>query len=90
MHWYDCIDIRVTDDDGQVLYDGPKFLRCQYTECAEIATQGWLEEHDGHCYCGGRKFRPALLLTTEEKRAFMNGKYSLNAWETMMVGNDDI
>lgn len=90
MHWYDCVDIKVIDD-GNVLYEGPKFLRCVYGECGRIATQGKLEESgQGRCWCGGRRFRGALLLTEDEKTGLMRGKYPLNVWETIMIGDDSI
>ena len=89
--WYDCVDIVVKDDDGEIIYDGPKFLRCAYpSDCGSIVTHGWLDQNDGHCYCGGRKFRAALMLKPEEQRALMMGKHPLNEWETKMVGDDSI
>ncbi len=91
MHWYDCTDIRIEDDSGGLIYEGPKFLRCMYSECGSIVTQGKLEESDeGVCYCGGRKFRPALLLKEDERRDLMTGKHPLNEWERVVVGDDSI
>lgn len=91
MPWYDCCDILVKDDDGNVIHDGPKFLRCMYpADCGIIVTHGMLERNDGICECGGRKFGPALRLKAEEREALLNGDTPLNEWEQMIVGNDEI
>lgn len=91
MHWYDITDIEVKNDDGLVLYNGPKFLRCVYSECGRIVTHGQLEKDgEGQCACGGRKTRAAVLLTQDEKNGLMKGKYLLNEWETKMIGDDSI
>lgn len=89
QHWYDCVDIEIRDDDGNLTYTGPKFLRCMADECGALVTHGTMDKF-GSCMCGFRKVRPATKLTREEKNGLLNGKYLLNEWETICVGDDAI
>lgn len=89
MAWSDCTDIKVTDDDGQVLYEGPRYLRCVYGECSSVVTHGQIAKNGG-CRCGGRKFRAAVLLTKTEQVQLMTGHYPLTDWETEYIGNNEI
>lgn len=79
-----CGDVRVLDDSGEVIYEGPTFFRCREFTCRKMVTNGYLEKH-GKCYCGGRQFNDALALTKEESQALREGKYPLNAWEQVFV-----
>ena len=90
MNWYDCVDIEVIDDDGNIIYDGPKFIRCTYVaDCGFVVTQGYLQEH-GCCYCGGRKFAPARVIKPEERERLLSDETPKTEWEAMMIGDDSI
>ena len=89
-HWYDCTDIDVFDDDGVLIYRGPKFLRCMANECQGIVTQGMIEEIGKCGHCGFRKTRSATKLSRDEVNDFLTGKYPLNEWEHLFVGDDSI
>jgi hypothetical protein len=89
QRWFDCVDVEIHDDDGQLVYSGPKFLRCMADECGQLVTHGMLAEY-GSCSCGFRRVRPATVITRDEKSGLLNGKYLLNEWETICMGNDDI
>jgi hypothetical protein len=79
-----CGDIRVLDDKGVLIYEGPTFLRCEQYGCRKMVTHGYLEKH-GKCYCGGIRFRDAVLLTDEEQEGLRAGKYPLAAWEQAFI-----
>lgn len=89
MLWWECGDIRVYSDQGEVLYSGPKFVRCEEYGCRAIVTDGQLKAH-GACECGMRRFRPALKLTDDEKRKFLSHSYILSEWEEKMIFGEDI
>jgi hypothetical protein len=79
-----CGDIRILDDDKTLIYEGPSFVRCEQYGCRKMVTNGYLETH-GNCYCGGRKFRDAILLTAEEEEGLRAGEYPLNEWERTFI-----
>lgn len=85
--WYECHDIDVRDDDGNIIYTGPKFMRCVYPECNSLVTQGKIDE-SGTCYCGGRKMRAAVRVTEEERGEILTGKRPLNDWERILFKED--
>lgn len=89
MHWSDCTDIKVRDDGGEMIYAGPRYLRCVYVECSSLVTHGRIEEI-GTCLCGGRKFRAAVKLSKQEQTELMTGHHPLNPWEAIYIGNDEI
>jgi hypothetical protein len=85
MDWTDITDVRITDEDGNVLYEGPKFLRCYYNECLSIVTQGQINLHGRCASCGGRKFRQTVLLKQNEIMDLSSGKHVLAQWEKEMI-----
>ena len=89
MHWTDCTDIRIVGDDEAVIYVGPKFLRCVYSECSSLVTHGQIEA-TGTCLCGGRKYRSAVKVTRDEEVGLTTGKYLLNEWELVYIGDDTL
>lgn len=90
MDWWECGDIKVYGDAGEVLYSGPKFVRCEEWGCKEIVTDGQIKAH-GACKCGNRRFRTCTKLTAREKRRFLEGKYLLSEWEHKLIfGKDNI
>jgi hypothetical protein len=82
-----CGDIRIYDDDQQLIYDGPAFVRCEEYGCRKMVTNGYLENH-GACSCGGRKFKNALMLTPDEIQGLRNGDYELNEWEQFFIAQE--
>lgn len=83
IRWADCEDLVVRDDEGVVLYSGPKYLRCKRAECSELVTHGMA--HAGGCWCGNRRLGVALKLTTTEKALLKRGYYPLCAWEQALI-----
>lgn len=76
---FDCGDIRIRDDNGSVLFEGPRFLRCTHSECGELITHAMIQ--GGGCTCGGRRVKPAVKVKDKEKTALILGEYPLLAWE---------
>lgn len=87
--WYDITDIQIKDDEGIIVFSGPKFQRCFYHECGKLVTYGYLEEHQS-CFCGGRKFRVPSVLTEVERQDLLSGAYPLTELEVLYIGNDDV
>lgn len=84
--WSECEDIRVLGDDGQIIYTGPKWLRCAGPACGEIVTHGMFEKHDGRCgSCGWRRVTPATRLKPQEIEALRRGEYPLVEWEKRLI-----
>lgn len=79
-----CGQIKVLNDQGERVYEGPSFVRCETYGCRKMVTNGHLEKH-GACYCGGRKFRDAILLTEAEIEGLKEGRYELNEWERFFI-----
>ena len=77
-------DIRVTDDDGNLIYEGPPFQRCTTYGCRKLVTAGYAEKY-GSCECGGRKTEVALALLPEEIEGLREGLYLLTEWEEAFV-----
>lgn len=80
ISWQDCDDIRVLDDDGQVVYAGPRWVRCARAECNSLVTHGQIQQAGG-CICGMRRVVPAWKLTSTEKAGLKRGYYPLLNWE---------
>lgn len=83
VRWSKCEDVRVLDDDGAVIYSGPKYLRCKRSECNGLTTHAMA--HQGGCWCGNRRLGVALRLTTEERSLLKRGYYPLCAWELELI-----
>jgi hypothetical protein len=82
--WVECVDIRVIDDAGEVIYNGPRWFRCARDECRILVTQGMI--HQGGCHCGNRRLKPAYKLTEAEiHRLQMPGEYELAKWEKELI-----
>lgn len=79
IQWDECEDIRVTDDEGAVLYNGPRYLRCKRAECRCVVTHGMVIE--GGCWCGNRRLEACATLTAAERGLLKRGYYPLVAWE---------
>lgn len=77
-------DIKVVDDDGTLLYEGPPFVRCEQYGCRKLVTQGQIEK-DGACLCGGRKLAPAMALLPQEIEDLYAGLYPLVEWEQLFL-----
>lgn len=86
-HWSECCNIRVIDDTGQVVYNAPKWLRCQGWGCRRIVTRAQIRT--GSCTCGNRRLGPAHQLTEAEIEGLANGEYPLESWEAEMVYGGD-
>ena len=85
-HWYDCEDIRVLDDEGDIIYVGPKWLRCAGPGCGNLVTHGGFEQTEGKCpECGWRRVVPAGKLKPKEKTALKKGRYPLVEWEQRLI-----
>lgn len=84
IRWDECEDIKVFDDDGALIHNGPKFLRCSRQACNSLVTQGMILE-SGACWCGNRRLVPALKLTKQEKCELKLVYYPLNRWEMALI-----
>lgn len=76
----ECFDVRVRDDDGVVIYSGPRFLRCQRIDCGALITHGMIQEL-GACMCGSRRVRAAVNIMPEEEAALSNFTLPMLPWE---------
>ena len=76
----ECFDVRVRDDDGNIIYSGPRFLRCQRIDCGALVTHGMIQEL-GSCMCGSRRMRAAVNVMPEEKTAIENMALPMLPWE---------
>ncbi len=81
--WRDCEDIRVLDDDGSVLYAGPRWMRCTRIECNALVTHGQIQK--GGCVCGQRRVTGAYRLTATEQVMLKRGHYPLLDWEHLAI-----
>ena len=82
--WDDCRDdVEVRDEWDQVLWVGPRYLRCTRQECHTLVTHGMIAQ--GGCWCGNRRLVGALRLTTEERALVKRGYYPLTPWEIEQV-----
>lgn len=83
LQWWQCEDIEIFDDEGQLIYAGPRYFRCTRPEC--IATDHSLITHgmvrSGGCFCGNRRIGVALRLTKVEKERLAQWYYPLVSWE---------
>ena len=66
---FECGDVIVRNDDGQIIFSGPRFLRCGYAECNSLVTHGMIQEHGG-CVCGGKRVRQAVKVTPDEEEFY--------------------
>lgn len=83
VDWAVCEDVMVREDDGTLLYNGPKWLRCGREECLKLVTHGQIQQ--GGCVCGNRRLRPALQLKPMEKVWLKMGLLPLTGWEAALV-----
>lgn len=81
--WDECADVRVIADDGEVLYNGPRYMRCTRPECLLLVTHGMIEQ--GGCWCGNRRLAVSLRLTVVERERLKAGYYPLNFWERVAI-----
>lgn len=88
MDWWECGDIKIYTDAGDVMYSGPKFVRCTEYGCQEIVTDGQIREH-GACACGNKRYRSCRKLTETERKGMLNGAYLLSEWEYQMIFGED-
>ena len=79
LSWKDCEDIRVLDDAGNVLYAGPRWMRCTRMECGGLVTHGMVR--NGGCPCGQRRVVGAYKLSSTEQWKLKRGHYALLPWE---------
>jgi|GEM_PF-3833780 len=82
-HWDVCEDIKVFDDEGKLIYTGPRYMRCGRPECLQLVTHGQIAL--GSCVCGNRRLRPALMLSEQERLGLRRGAYVLCPWELVAV-----
>ena len=83
LRWTDCEDLRVLNDHGDVIYNGPKYFRCRQTDCHELVTH-WIVEQGG-CVCGSRRLEPAYRLRPDEEERLRTGYYPLVSWEVEAI-----
>jgi len=76
----ECFDVRVRDDDGKIIYAGPRFLRCQRIDCGALVTHGMIQEL-GSCMCGSRRVRAAVNVMPEEESALQELRLPMLPWE---------
>lgn len=82
----ECYEVRVWDDDGQTIYQGPRFVRCY--DCRVLHTIREINEEGGCKACGVTKFKPAFKLTPQEKIDLVGGVYKMHPWErAILEGN---
>ena len=79
IDWKECEDIRVLDDDGHVIYSGPRWMRCARAECGGLVTHGMIR--NGGCPCGRMRVVAAWKLSATEKAMLKRGHYPLLDWE---------
>lgn len=77
--WWQCEDIEIFDDGGQLVYAGPRYYRCTRAECTSLVTNGMVRT--GGCFCGNRRIGVALRLTKVEKERLAQWYYPLVSWE---------
>ena len=86
IDWTDCNeDIRALDDNGNVIYSGPKWIRCAHIDCGELLTHGMIEKHQRGCVCNGRRVVAVRRLKPEEIEGLQSGKYPLTQWEHDLI-----
>ncbi len=83
LRWTDCEDIELRDDDGEIVYSGPRYFRCSRTECSALVTHGMVRT--GGCWCGNRRLIVPIRLTTEEKSLLKRWYYPLVQWEAAQI-----
>lgn len=81
--WQDCEDLEVWDEWGQLVWAGPRYLRCTRVECHMLVTHGMIAQ--GGCWCGNRRLAVALRLTKEEAAHLKAGYYPLLQWEAEQI-----
>jgi hypothetical protein len=79
LRWDVCEDLEIRDDTGQVLWAGPRYLRCSRFECHSLVTHGMVAQ--GGCACGNRRLLVSLKLSVEERDRLKQGYYPLLQWE---------
>lgn len=84
VRWDEVGEIRVLDDNGQVLYAGPQYLRCLRQECLLVVTHGMMQRY-GACWCGNRRVNVALKVRQAEKAHLKAGYYELTPWEVDLI-----
>lgn len=77
--WTDCEDLEIYDDHGQLIWAGPRYLRCTRAECVHLVTHGMVRT--GGCWCGNRRLGVALRLKKDERDKLQQGYYPLCQWE---------
>jgi hypothetical protein len=82
----ECYDVKVWDDDGTLVYQGPRFYRCTASVCGNaLHTVRQISEGGGCRVCGMTKFMPAVKLLPEEQQALMAGTYKMHPWEVAIL-----
>lgn len=81
--WNECDDLEVRNEWAQIIWAGPRYLRCTRMECHSLVTHGMIAQ--GGCWCGNRRLTVALRLTTEEKAMLKRGYYPLVPWEVEQI-----
>lgn len=86
MEWFDVADIKIANDDGEVIYYGPNWLRCSFGACGILVTAKMRERSNSFCpRCEGNRFIPARFLSNTEKQDILGGRLPLSEWEHEMV-----
>jgi hypothetical protein len=79
VRWTECEDLDIFDDDGVLVFSGPRYFRCSRAECCHLVTHGMIRQ--GGCWCGNRRLTVAMRLTKVEKEHLQQGYYPLVKWE---------
>lgn len=78
----ECYDVKVFDDDGALIYQGPRFYRCTAAVCGNaLHTVRQINEDGGCRICGMTKFMPAVRLLPDEEFEVASGMYRMHPWE---------
>jgi hypothetical protein len=88
LQWWECDDLEVTNEHGQLLFAGPRYLRCTRPECLHLVTHGMIAQ--GGCWCGNRRLSVCLRLTKVEKDRLKEGYYPLLPWEAEAIAPEPL
>jgi hypothetical protein len=83
MHWTDCEDLEIFDDEGALIFAGPRYFRCSRAECCHLVTHGMVRA--GGCWCGNRRLIVAMRITKSEAEKLKQGYYPLVVWEWLAI-----
>lgn len=79
----ECGEYKIWDDDGELIYHGPRFVRC--FDCQRFHTIKEVH-HFGSCVnCGLHKFKPVLKVTPTDLVLLESGTLMMYPWEMAIL-----